>query len=559
MKNTKQRLLSFILLALLAFICLFPIQAQATVSPGTLIQESPRVLNNCSLNPCSFENPLDEVHYWLENYFVDPVPEEVLNASTIEETLELLGDPYTAYFTAEEYAEFSNSIELNYTGIGIYMDLDPQGIRISSVIPGSPAEDAGFCAGDVILEADGQSLAGMSLEEAGSILRGPEGTSVMILLLHNDNSTEINLIRRSIQVPAISSAILDSSIGYLDLDTFGSSTSSLFSDELENLQAQSADSYILDLRDNGGGYVSTALNIAGHFIGDNVAMQTHYRNSYSEDRAVSHGSIIEEAVIVLINENSASASEILSGAIKDYGSAVFIGNTSYGKGCMQGLFSLDSGDYLKMTIARFYSPLGNEIHGVGISPDLEIEESDSLQAARLLLSGSTEQADKSGLLKVTLAGHEFAIDSSQAQETEYWPVYAEILDELDSTELMRGRSDAWETVSSLELQEKWSLYYPGYRQVSKLENVSNNKVFTIRFSHPYDMTTVNSSSIELREKDSGETLELHFNPLNSTELQLVPVNGLQSGTDYWLLVHPNVHSLEQKPLSQGSICTISVE
>jgi len=533
MKLTRRISIHILLTALLILTLLFPGQAWAQMSA------------------------LDEVRELLRTEYVDPVNEDVLNSPTIDAILTKLGDPYTTFLTAAEYREFTNSLEQSFSGIGIYLSIVEEGVKITGLVSGSSAVQASLRTGDIIIAIDGRSVKGLSSEEVIPLIRGPQGSRVQLTVLRAGTSFSVKLERRNITVPSVTGVINPLKTGYLRIDTFGSETSSLFTACLEDLRRQNPKSYIVDLRDNGGGYVQTALDIAGYFVGDKPALQIQSRYSapYVEP-AVDQNYTIDKPTIFLINQYSASASEILTGAVKDYGKAVVIGTKSCGKGCMQELIGLDSGDYLKMTIARFTSPLGNEINKKGITPDLLIEKSDPLMAAELLLSADDSQANKNGLVKLSLASHDFFIDTTQAREPEYWQAYGEILDRA-GTAMMKGKASGWESITAIELADRRLLYYPDYQLGNQLPNVPVDKKFTIHFPKNVNWQTANQKNIELIAND-GERIPLKFNPLSSTEIQASPEKNLLPGTCYWLVIHPDIQYEDTTSLGTGVVCTASV-
>lgn len=529
------------------------------------------------LNSSSYPSPVEQVRSILQGCYVDQVAEDILSAATIDEILELLGDPYTSYMTAGEYSSFINP---SVTGIGIYMEENEAGVGIKSVLSGGPAAQGGLQGGDVITQVREQgtaqwtNLSGLSLDQAGNYIRGEENTVVELTVLRGGELLEYTLTRKKIEIPCLEYSLLDASTGYLELGSFlnnesGPSTDTLFSSALADLEQQGANHYIIDLRDNGGGYVDNAWSIAGHFIGNQLIYQKDYwhhekgQNVTEPVSATAHNELIDKLIIVLINENSASASEILSGALKDYHCALFLGKNTFGKGCMQTMYYIFNenapADYLKVTIARYRTPLGNTVDKVGIPPDIPLTTNDPLLAARLLLSASPQDDNKNGLLKLSLSGQEFAINSNEAKKAEYWPVYAEILDSLNTSNLSLGQNNEWTAVNQQALEARWPLYYPGYHLVSNLSK-SGNQEIKIRFSAAFDPSSVNSANVELREKDGGESLDLLYEAISDTELKVQPVQALLPGKTYWLLLHPGENAIVSSTggkLNNGYITVIN--
>jgi carboxyl-terminal processing protease len=360
----------------------------------------------------------------VENYYIEELSKEQLNASdNIDGLVKSLNDPYSAYFTEKEYNDFTGSLNHSFAGIGVQVDSSEEGIKVVSVFERTPAEGAGLKAGDIITEADGRSLKGLATEEATTYIRGKVGTKVSLKIKREQTVLSFDVERRQIVLPTVEGSILDNHIGYISITSFGETTGTEFKKVLDNLRAKSPDSYIIDLRYNPGGYMDVAFDIAGYFVGDSVASRIQPRNGEPETYAgVKHDYIIDKPLVFLINGYSASASEILSAAVKDYKKAFFIGEKTYGKGVGQSMFKLPDNSYLKLTTFSFVSPNGNNINQVGVSPDIVIKDDpktsvDSLAAARILLSG-LNAADKSGLVKVSLSQRDFQIKIDTAKKSE---------------------------------------------------------------------------------------------------------------------------------------------
>ncbi len=521
----------------------------------------------------------DEVRELLRSYYVDPVPEEVLASPTIDDMLQQLGDPHTNFLTAAQYRDFNDSLEQSFSGIGIYLDIVPEGVLVIGLLSGSPSEKAGIKSGDVITSIGQHSLSGLSSEEAIPLIRGPEGSKVRLSVLRDGVTFSVLVERRNIGVPTVTDEIKAFDIAYLRISTFGSETSQLFADSLDEVRRQNPSSYIVDLRDNGGGYVTAALDIAGYFIGDAVAIQTQYRNRPPAlEPAIQQNYRIDKPTIYLINQNSASASEILAGAVKDYGQALIIGTQSYGKGSMQQLFSLASGDYFKMTTAHFLSPLGHQINAVGITPDLLIEKSDPLKVAELILCPGRDQtqesqgedttmwpehttpptSEPSPWVSFNLASHSVEIDTRQARNQEYWQAYGEIVDRV-GLEIMKGtQAGEFKSINSQELSDRRSLYYPDYKLGNQLTDLPVDKKFTIHFPRSINLAAVNPASIELIAAENGERVPLTLQQLSNTELQAVPQKSLMPGASYWLVIHPGIQYTDNYSLTTGVVCTAKV-
>ncbi|KLU64353.1 putative CtpA-like serine protease [Desulfosporosinus acididurans] len=468
-------------------------------------------------------DPLSEVRSLLQNQYVDPVSQDVLNAPSIDEMLKRLGDPHTNYFTPKQYQDFVGSVNNSFTGIGVSIELLPDGVKVDSVLSGSPAEQAGIKKGDVIISADGQPLAGLASDQAANLLRGPEGSSVHISIKRGSESKDFTVTRQTIAEPTVTGSVKDGHIGYIDIATFGEETPVEFANTVLKLNSEGANSWIIDLRDNGGGYLDSAISLAGFFIGPNVVVQVKDRSGVLRlDQAPFQPFTLNQPIIFLTNGNSASASEVLTSAVKDYRTAVIVGTTTYGKGTAQSIFPLSNGGVLKMTVDHFYSAFGREINKVGITPDVEIQKADSLKAAELMLS------DKADAL-------------TKARTTDYWQAWSELLNSLTP-----------ETK-----QDPYSLYYPDYQKVSELSGVSLDKQFEVHFNGAVNWKTVNDSSIELINSLTGERIPATYKALGSSDVKVVPEKTLSADSTYWLVVNPTVLDTSGKALSKGTITIIN--
>ncbi|MDF2672693.1 MAG: carboxyl-terminal protease [Clostridiales bacterium] len=404
--NKKWVRLSTSFLALILVFNLFIINANASVSNTTL----------------------SRIKQIIRQDYIEDVPTEVYDTQNIEDLVKLLGDPYTQYFTAKDYNSFKDQIDMKFVGIGIHLEMVPAGVKVVSLIEGAPAEGVGIKPEDIIISANGTSLEGLSNEEAVSLIKGEEGTFVKLQIKRGESILDFSVVRKEIQTPSVTGSVLNKHIGYIKLESFGSDTSKLFNEVLKNLKYQGSDSYIVDLRNNPGGYMHAALDIAGYFIGNKTAMVVEDKSGNKEELAgFSHDELIDKPVVFLINEYSASASEILAAAVKDYDKAYFIGENSYGKGVAQSLYEFEDGSALKTTTMRFLSPLGNVINKVGISPNIEIEDIDSLLAAELLLGNSKNTSVPGKYISVALENKDFEINLNDIKGEEYWNAYKYII------------------------------------------------------------------------------------------------------------------------------------
>ncbi|WP_081846722.1 S41 family peptidase [Butyrivibrio sp. AE3004] len=287
-----------------------------------------------------------------------------------------LGDPYSEYYTTDEYEDLMSDTQGIYYGIGAYvsMDKDTKLPRITGTIKDSPAEAAGLKANDVIYKVSGESVHGMSLTEVVGMIRGEIGTKVELTIYREGETDylEIEVERDKVEAQTINTTMLEDNIGYIGITEFDSVTTGQFTEGIQELRDKKMEALVIDLRSNPGGSLSAVCDIARQLLPKGDIVYTVDRDGNREDYKCDGENEIDIPVAVLVNGYSASASEILSGAIKDYGIGTIIGETTYGKGVVQRIFPFTDGTAVKLTISNYFTPNGNDINGVGITPDIEI-------------------------------------------------------------------------------------------------------------------------------------------------------------------------------------------
>lgn len=312
------------------------------------------------------EDFIDFIH----SFYKDEVSYEVLVDAAYNGIVDSLGDPWSVYYvTTEESDSFVQTINQEYSGIGVTMQMDANRCLITDVNKKGPAYEAGIHPGTYITAIDGKSTQGMSLSEMSEKIRGLDGTSVTITVDDNGVESQFKVVRRKVRVATINCEMLEGNMGYISLSSFGEDTGSEFTEARLSLLNQGAEGLIIDIRDNGGGYVSTALTIADDLIDEGILSRFVHRG---EDLVVYEATpdlTRKVPTVLLVNEYSASASEILAAALKDNGTAILVGNTTYGKGVAQIIQELDHNDAVKLSVYYFQTPDGNDINGVGIEPD----------------------------------------------------------------------------------------------------------------------------------------------------------------------------------------------
>ncbi|WP_026661795.1 S41 family peptidase [Butyrivibrio proteoclasticus] len=340
--------------------------------PGLSVTGESDLLNEGTLNKIqALEDVIDTYYYKTD---VDKQDEA---DGIYKGLMNSLGDPYSVYYTEEELDEMMNSTKGIYYGIGAYVSFDNtiNMARISGVMPGSPAENAELCVDDIIYEINKESTQGLTLEEVVGLIKGEAGTTVHLTLVRNGSASnvEVDVERAQIEVPTVSSEVFDNNVGYLKITEFDEVTYSQFVENMAELRAQNIEGLIIDLRSNPGGNLSTVCDIARQLLPKGVIVYTEDREGNREDYTCDGQNEIDIPVVVLVNQYSASASEILAGAIKDYNLGKLVGKTTYGKGIVQRIFDLRDGTAVKLTVSSYFTPNGINIHGVGIEPDVEVE------------------------------------------------------------------------------------------------------------------------------------------------------------------------------------------
>ncbi|HHV64375.1 MAG TPA: PDZ domain-containing protein [Peptococcaceae bacterium] len=501
---------------------------------------------------------LAEVRELLRNDYVDPVPENVLSAPTIEEMLKRLGDPHTQYLTKEEYKQFINTLDRAFSGVGVELEVVPEGVLVTRAIEGYGAAKAGIKTGDIIYEADGKSLAGKTAEYCVSLLRGPEGSKVQLKVKRGSQNLAFAVERMLIEMPLVESEVLENHIGYIAVYSFGQDTVAEFAEHAKALKDKGVCCWIIDLRNNGGGYTQAALELLGYFIEDKSALILKDKSvSAISYNAVKQNFTLEGPIIFLTNRYTASSSEIVSAALKDHNKAFLLGEKTYGSGRVKALIPLSNGDYLKMTVNKFYSPLNKPIDNVGIAPHLELTGVDELQAAVFLLKDYKKEAvqaatkNKTGYLQIK-AGDRFFVSSLQnLKKAEYWQAGRRILEKVKAEDLRLGGKDGWETIPKDYLKNLWELYYQGYIEAGNLPEIPLDKVFTLTFTKDMDWRSVSADKIELINSVTGERIDTKLTFVDKRVMTVTPKAKLQADTEYWLVIHPSIIDVAGKNIIGG--------
>lgn len=311
-------------------------------------------------------------------YVNQPVAEQELFYGSLKGLVASLGDPYSIFLDPQETKEFNKELQGSFEGIGAEIGIKNNQLTIIAPLLDSPAIKAGLKAGDKIYKIDGKETVSMSLDEAITLIRGPENSSVTltILSLGETNVRDVSVKRQVITMKSVTWKKLDGNIAEITLSHFTSDTVSEFKNVAQEIILANPQGIILDLRDNPGGFLDASIDIAGEFVGNKVIVIEEMGTKQESHSATGSGSLLNFKMVVLVNNGSASASEIVAGALQDYGRATLVGEQTYGKGSVQDFEEFDDGSSLKLTVAKWLTPKGRSINENGISPDIQVKLTD---------------------------------------------------------------------------------------------------------------------------------------------------------------------------------------
>lgn len=323
------------------------------------------------------ETKLSYLKKLIDETYLHDVKEKDLNEGIYKGYVEGLGDQYSAYYDKKETKELSESLDGSFSGIGAVMTQDASSgvITITQVYDDSPAKKAGIKAGDILYRVEEKTVTGKDLDKVVSWIKGKKGTKVNLTLLRRTNSDKIKVTatRDVINVETVKYKVLENQIGYISISEFDSVTGAQFAKALKQLQKKNIEGLVVDLRNNPGGSLSTVCDILDSILPKGLIVYTKDKNGKKEEYTSDEKHRLNLPMSVLVNGQSASASEIFAGAVQDYGKAEIIGTQTYGKGVVQNLFDLKDGTCVKLTTSEYFTPKGRNIDGKGITPDVKIE------------------------------------------------------------------------------------------------------------------------------------------------------------------------------------------
>ncbi|KXG77297.1 Carboxy-terminal processing protease CtpB [Fervidicola ferrireducens] len=377
MLTEKRKIIRASITYLIVFAVAFFLGAAIGVKPLSALKEKPvpEELPAKSGETSELKPALEVLNYIRERYVKD-VPTEVLIRGAINGMVQALEDPYSVFMEPEEFEDFMISVNGSFEGVGLSLDVDEEtgSVIVVAPIEGTPAHKAGIRPRDRIVKVDGVELKGKSLDEAVRLLRGKKGTKVTIYIERPGvkELLKYELVRDDIRLKTVKWDVIEDGIGYVRISSFDSYTPEEFGNAITALQQKGVKALVLDLRDNPGGALDAAVRVADMLMGKGLVVFTRDRYGHKLEEYYSDDASLELPLAVLINENSASAAEIVSGALQDSGRAVLVGKKTFGKGTVQELVPLSDGSGLKMTIAKYYLPSGRSIDGKGVEPDVEV-------------------------------------------------------------------------------------------------------------------------------------------------------------------------------------------
>ena len=345
---------------------------------GTISSETSEKLD---LNLGQVKHKTGEIEALINAYYLDEIDGQQVEDTMYTGMVAGLDDPYSVYYSKEELESMEEATAGEYSGIGATLSQDPETKEISvvSCFTGTPAEEAGLLPGDVITGWNGSSVSDMELSELVSKIKTDPDEHLTLSIERDGEELEVELTRRAVEIPTVEYEMLEDQIGYIRLLEFDEVTAQQFEDAMADLEIQGMEKLIIDVRNNPGGVLQTVCDMLDQLLPEGMIVYTEDKNGKRKEYTSDGEHQFTKPLAVLVNGNSASASEIFAGAVQDYGIGTIVGTTTFGKGIVQKIFYLSDGTGLKLTVAKYYTPKGHDIHKKGIRPDVEVELDEVLQ------------------------------------------------------------------------------------------------------------------------------------------------------------------------------------
>ncbi|MDY3120951.1 S41 family peptidase [Suipraeoptans intestinalis] len=325
----------------------------------------------------SMEGKVKAIRSMIQEVYIGEVDEKTLQESMLKGYVAGLGDPYSSYFTKEETKEFNEMTSGEFSGVGaiLNMNKDTQEVELVKIYKGYPADKAGLKAGDVVIKVDDTDVTGMTLQEVVSMIKGEKGTEVKITVTRGEGEEELTVtaVRDTVQVQTVDYRMLENQIGYIQVTEFDAVTAEQYQKAMDDLTQQGMTGLVVDLRGNPGGSLDTVCQMLDTMLPEGLIVYMEDKSGARTEETSDAEHQFTKPLAVLVDGNSASASEIFAGAIQDYGIGKIVGTQTYGKGVVQQIFELKDGSSVKLTIAEYFTPKGRNINGKGITPDVKLE------------------------------------------------------------------------------------------------------------------------------------------------------------------------------------------
>ena len=334
----------------------------------------------------------------IDETYLEDADEDALTESMYAGLIDGLGDPYSRYYTKEEYKSLTEETEGSYQGIGIVMQQNPDTgvITIVRCYEGAPGAEAGVLPGDILYKVDGEEVTGTELAEVAKKIRSEDTESAKLTLARDGENDyiEVDVKKAQVEIPVVSHEMLENQVGYIAVYEFTAVTVQQYNDAYADLMAQGMKKLVIDLRGNPGGLLTAVCDIFNNIAPEKLIVYTENKNGEKEEYLSGKGTNMDVPLAVLVNGNSASAAEIFAGAVQDYGIGTLVGTTTFGKGIVQKVTPLTDGSAVKLTISKYYTPSGRNIHGTGITPDVEVELDEALKQKVTISKDEDNQLQK---------------------------------------------------------------------------------------------------------------------------------------------------------------------
>lgn len=335
------------------------------------------------LNSDDFDTKMNKLASYIETFYLDDVSEEDMAEGAFKGVVAALGDPYSEYYTEEEYESLMESTSGEYNGIGVSISQKEENgeITIATVFDDTPAKEAGIQEGDVIVAVDGNDMTGKSSQDVVSMIKGKTDGTVTITVMRNGEKLDLQVEIRKVERPTVANHMMDGNIGYIKLSEFDGVSTSQFSEALNELNDQGMEKLVIDIRDNPGGRLDVVCDLLDLFVDkDKLIVYTKDKNGNKQEEYTRYDASVKDIPIsIIVNGNSASAAEVFTGVMQDYGLAKIVGTQTFGKGIVQKILDMGDGSAVKLTVSKYYLPNDENIHGQGITPDYVIDADENTE------------------------------------------------------------------------------------------------------------------------------------------------------------------------------------